>query len=46
MLMGVVDNEADKNVAGIRAREVPGALGVENLLVVEKSEPKSKSSKF
>jgi hyperosmotically inducible protein len=46
MLMGVVDSEADKTVAGIRAREVPGALAVENLLVVEKSEPKSKSSKF
>lgn len=36
-LLGVVDNEADKNVAGLRARGVPGALSVENELVVEKS---------
>jgi len=41
MLLGVVDNESDKTVAGMRAREVPGAFGVDNLLVVEKSEPKS-----
>jgi hypothetical protein len=26
ILMGVVDNESDKTVAGMRAREVPGAL--------------------
>jgi hypothetical protein len=44
MLLGVVDNESDKTVAGLRAREVPGAFGVENLLVVEKSEPKSTKS--
>jgi osmotically-inducible protein OsmY len=41
MLMGVVDNESDKTVAGLRAREVPGAFGVDNQLVVEKSETKS-----
>jgi hypothetical protein len=35
-LLGVVDNEADKNLAGLRAREVPGAFGVENALMVEK----------
>src|ERR1700682_1723870 len=35
-LLGVVDNESDKTVAGMRAREVPAALGVENELVVEK----------
>jgi len=35
-LLGVVDNENDKNVAGIRAREVPGSFGVENNLMVEK----------
>ena len=44
MLLGVVDNESDKTVAGLRAREVPGAFGVENLLVVEKSEPKATRS--
>jgi hyperosmotically inducible protein len=36
MLLGVVDSEADKTVAGVRAREVTGVLGVENSLVVEK----------
>jgi hyperosmotically inducible periplasmic protein len=44
MLFGVVDNESDKTVAGMRAREVPGAFGVENFLVVEKSQPKSTKS--
>jgi hypothetical protein len=34
-LYGVVDSEADKNVAGIKAHEVPGAFGVDNFLVVE-----------
>ena len=40
-LLGVVDTEGDKTVAGMRAREVPGSFGVENELVVEKSQPKS-----
>ena len=35
-LMGVVDNESDKTVAGLRAREVSGVFGVENELVVSK----------
>ena len=35
-LLGVVDSETDKTVAGMRAREVPGSFGVENQLVVEK----------
>jgi hyperosmotically inducible protein len=34
-LVGIVDNEADKTVAGIRAREVGGVFGVENDLVVD-----------
>jgi hypothetical protein len=34
-LLGVVDNQADKNVAGIRANGVPGTFGVDNQLVVE-----------
>ena len=38
MLLGVVDNESDKTVAGLRAREVPGTFGVDNQLVVEKSD--------
>src|SRR5262245_30407130 len=33
-LMGVVDNEFDKNVAGIRANTVPGIFSVENQLKV------------
>lgn len=36
-LEGVVDNEADKNVAGIRANSVPGVFGVQNNLRVEAS---------
>ena len=38
MLFGVVDNDADKNVAGIRAREVQGSFSVENHLMVEGKE--------
>lgn len=34
-LLGVVDNESDKTVAGMRARGVPGSFGVENELVVD-----------
>ena len=34
-LLGIVDNEADKTVAGIRAREVSGVFAVENDLVVD-----------
>jgi hyperosmotically inducible periplasmic protein len=34
-LVGIVDNEADKTVAGMRAREVGGVFGVENELVVD-----------
>jgi hyperosmotically inducible protein len=33
-LFGVVDSEMDKKMAEVRAREVPGALGVENHLEV------------
>jgi hyperosmotically inducible protein len=40
-LLGVVDNESDKTVAGLRAREVPGSFAVENELAVEKDAPKS-----
>ena len=35
-LLGVVDNESDKTVAGMRAREVNGVFGVENELIVAK----------
>ena len=33
-LLGLVDNEADKTVAGMRAREVTGVFGVENELMI------------
>ena len=36
-LLGVVDNESDKTVAGLKARGVSGAFGVENQLMVEKN---------
>jgi hyperosmotically inducible protein len=36
-LLGVVDNETDKTVAGIRANGVPGTFGVDNQLVIERS---------
>jgi osmotically-inducible protein OsmY len=39
-LLGVVDTEGDKTLAGIRARDVPGSFAVENELAVEKSEQK------
>jgi hyperosmotically inducible protein len=36
-LLGVVDNEGDKNLAGMKVRGISGALGVENELMVENS---------
>ncbi len=36
MLLGVVDSELDKTLAGARARDVTGVFGVENDLVVDK----------
>jgi hyperosmotically inducible protein len=36
-LEGVVDSEADKNLAGIRANSVPGIFAVTNNLQVVKS---------
>jgi len=35
-LLGMVGNESDKQMAGVRAREVTGTFGVENELVVER----------
>ena len=34
-LRGVVENETDKTIAGLKARAVPGAFSVDNELVVE-----------
>ena len=36
MLYGVVDNDADRQMAEFRAREVSGVFGVENEIVVAK----------
>jgi len=36
-LLGVVDNEGDKTIAGTKARQVPGTFEVMNELIVEKS---------
>lgn len=38
-LLGVVDNETDKTVAGMAARGVPGTFGIENDLVVDPAAP-------
>jgi BON domain len=37
MLLGIVDNESDKTVAGLKAREISGVFAVENELVVSKN---------
>jgi osmotically-inducible protein OsmY len=37
-LYGVVNSEADKTIAGMRAREVPGSFAVDNKLVVANQE--------
>jgi hyperosmotically inducible periplasmic protein len=39
-LLGVVDNESDKTVAGMKAREVPGSFAVNNELVVDNGSTK------
>lgn len=41
-LLGVVNTEADKNLAGIRASGVSGAFRVDNQLLVVGSQPKKK----
>lgn len=38
MLLGVVDNASDRQLAEVRAREVTGVFGVENSLIVVGSE--------
>ena len=35
-LLGVVDSEADKTMAGMKARQVPGSFGVENELTIDR----------
>jgi hyperosmotically inducible periplasmic protein len=43
-LIGVVDSEGDKNVAGMKARQVPGSFELTNELVVERAGDKSTRS--
>jgi len=40
-LIGVVDNEGDKTLAGMKAKQVPGSFEVSNELAVEKTQGKS-----
>jgi len=37
-LIGVVDNEGDKTIAGMKAKQVPGSFDVSNELAVEKGQ--------
>jgi osmotically-inducible protein OsmY len=39
MLLGVVDNDGDKTLAAMKARQVPGSFEVKNELMVEKNQP-------
>lgn len=40
MLFGVVDNESDKQIAGLQAKSTPDVLSVNNDLIVAQSAPK------
>lgn len=42
-LVGVVDNQSDKNAAGLRANTVPGVFSVQNKLVVQQRPGEKKS---
>jgi hyperosmotically inducible protein len=42
-LYGVVDNDSDRTVAEMKARQIPGSLGVDNYLMVEKGPETAKS---
>jgi hyperosmotically inducible protein len=41
-LLGVVDNEGDKTIAGVKALEVSGSFGVQNDLTVESTRQSTK----
>jgi hyperosmotically inducible protein len=43
-LLGVVDNESDKTIAGMKAREVPGSFAVTNDLMVDNGSTKEKKT--
>jgi osmotically-inducible protein OsmY len=40
-LLGVVDNDGDRRIAEMKARQVPGSFEVKNGLMVEKPSNKS-----
>jgi osmotically-inducible protein OsmY len=44
-LLGVVDSEGDKTMAGMKAREVPGSFGVENQLTIDRPQPRGTSGR-
>ncbi len=44
MLLGMVDSDSDKTVAGIRAREVSGSFDVDNQLDVERPGARAKKN--
>jgi osmotically-inducible protein OsmY len=43
-LLGVVDNDGDKTLAYMKARQVPGSFDVKNELMVEGKNARSTSS--
>lgn len=43
-LLGVVDNESDKTIAGMKAREVPGSFAVDNELMVDNGSAKERKT--
>ena len=44
-LLGVVDNESDKTVAGMRAREVPLSFSVDNELMIDRPAQSASSTR-
>jgi hypothetical protein len=40
--LGVVDNAGDKQIAGTKARQVPGSFAVENQLMIESGKQSSR----
>lgn len=44
-LLGVVDSESDKTLAGFKAREVPGSFGVDNQLTIDRERPTGTSGR-
>ena len=43
-LLGIVDNDGDKTMAGMKARQVLGSFAVDNDLVVEKDNSETRES--